>query len=247
MLRTLRLWRALCDPRNRGIVFGVFMCASLIIYLVNTLKRPPALFIDVMSPALNTHYTLAVRARTPMRYNITVVMLHSDWYDSSVWERINTLHLLAQHGYRALALDLPGYGYSLGKAPEEHFDRAVVLEHALVRLNATECVVIVTPSMSGTYALPILVRGTLKLKGFVALAPHFVDNFSHLEYQDVATPTLLVYGTEDTTYGAPAAQHLRHIPDVHMRLIQGAGHDCYVDYPEKFHVYLLSFLERISK
>lgn len=242
--KRLRFLGVLKEPRNRGAAVGALLFIVLFLYIMYGTNRAPSFFISLkMEDGLV--YDLAVRVRSPKVYNTTVVLLHSERYDSRIWERLNTLDTLSKHNFRAIALDLPGNGYSAQrKAPEEHFDRAVVLEYALIQLNATESVLVV-PSTSGSWALPIVVRGSLKLKGFVAVAPHFAENFSAAEYAEVKIPTLVVYGGDDAAYGASSAQYLRSIPGAQVRIMMSAGHSCYVDNPDKFHIYLLSFLQSI--
>ena len=79
----------------------------------------------------------------------------------------------------------------------------------------------------------------------MGIAPLFVENFSRGEYAEVGTPTLVVYGDRDAAYGLPAVQHLGGIPGSRVRVVVGAGHACYLDNPEKFHIYLLSFLNSL--
>ena len=191
-------------------------------------------------------YTLAIRERIPKNYTYTVVLLHSDKLDSSVWENTKTLELLYSLGYRAIAIDLPGFGRSYRyKPPVENYDRAVILEIVLKELNAMKSILVV-PSMSGSYALPLIVRGAFKLDGFVAVAPHFTERFTKTEYSLLKLPTMIVYGQVDKEYGEKSANDLMNIPDSKIHVIKGAGHACYLQNPEEFNEVLKNYLEEVS-
>lgn len=191
-------------------------------------------------------YTLAVRERTPKNYTQTVVLLHSEKLDSSVWENIKTLDLLYSMGYRGIAIDLPGYGKSYRyKPPAESYDKAVILEIILKELDATRSILVV-PSMSGAYALPLIIRGSFPLTGFVAISPHQSERFSKTEYTLLKTPTLIMYGQLDKEYGEKSANDLMNIPDSKVHVIKGAGHACYLQNPEEFNEVLRNFLDELE-
>ena len=191
-------------------------------------------------------YTLAVRDRTPKNFTHTVVLLHSEKLDSSVWENIKTLDLLYGMGYRGIAIDLPGYGKSYRyKPPTQSYDKAVILEIILKELDATRAILVV-PSMSGSYALPLIIRGSFPLRGFIAISPHNTEQFSKTEYTLLKTPTMIIYGQTDNEYGEKSANDLLNIPDSKVHVIKGAGHACYLQNPEEFNEVLKNFLEEVE-
>lgn len=206
-----------------------------------SLNDPPQNMMEEPEPP---KVRLAVRERAPDGYKHTIVLLHGMRFDSSNWEKIKTLDTLAKAGYRAIAVDLPGHGKSRGlQMPHSSVEKAVLLETTLKELDAQQAV-IVAPSMSGTYALPVVVRGHMKLKGFVPIAPASSEKYSQEEYELVTVPTLIVYGSEDKGLSY-STKHLQQIPKSKVHVVVGAGHACYLEKPDNFHTALLTFLHDI--
>lgn len=224
------------------VLSAVVLC---VLYFILLTSNGPTYTIVTKTVEGKT-YTLAVRERTPKNYTQTVVLLHSEKLDSSVWENTKTLDLIYNMGYRGIAVDLPGFGRSRRyKAPAETYDKAVVLEIVLKELGATRSILVV-PSMSGSYALPLIVRGSFELSGFVAISPHHTERFTKTEYTLLKTPTMIIYGQTDKEYGEKSANDLMNIPDSKVHVIKGAGHACYLQNPEEFNEVLKNFLEEIS-
>nr|KAF6334755.1 abhydrolase domain containing 14A [Pipistrellus kuhlii] len=181
-----------------------------------------------------------------------VVLLHGKAFSSSTWEQLGTLLLLAHRGYRAVALDLPagasatpGFGNSApSREASTEAGRAELLGRALRQLEVRGAV-LVSPSLSGRYALPFLVREHPQLRGFVPIAPASTLNYTREQLQAVKTPTLILYGELDRTLAREALRQLRHLPRHSVVKLRNAGHACYLHQPGDFHRALLAFLDQL--
>src|SRR5262249_2544690 len=87
------------------------------------------------------HYL--VEGKKPGR---AVVLLHGASFSSDTWGKLGTLTALAQAGYLAYAVDLPGFGKS---SPGLSSSRTWL--RVLLDLLQIERPVIVSPSMSGRF------------------------------------------------------------------------------------------------
>ncbi|NXX19792.1 ABHEA protein, partial [Podargus strigoides] len=123
--------------------------------------------------------------------------------------------------------------------------RVVFLDHVLQELGMRRPV-LVSPSMSGRFALPFLLARGDWLAGFVPVAPVGTKDYTAEQYQRVQTPTLILYGDRDTSLGLQALQNLRHLPRHRVAVVADAGHACYLDKPEDFHRALLGFLHQLK-
>ncbi|XP_041281694.1 protein ABHD14A [Onychostruthus taczanowskii] len=175
-----------------------------------------------------------------------VLLLHGQAFTSMTWEALGTLALLAGEGYRAVAIDLPGYGDS---PPVEMAltaqGRKAFLDRVLQELGMQRPVLI-SPSMSGRFALPFVLAHGDRLAGFVPIAPVGTKDYTAEQYRRVQTPTLILYGDHDTGLAPQALQNLQHLPNHRVAVLSGAGHACYLDKPEDFHRALLGFLHQLK-
>lgn len=60
------------------------------------------------------------------------------------------------------------------------------------------------------------------------------------------TPTLIVYGDQDVELGQTSLNNLQHLPEHQVLMLQGAGHACYLDKPNEWHLGLLDFLQQLK-
>lgn len=170
----------------------------------------------------------------------TVLLLHGARFSAETWRQLGTLERLAAAGYRAVALDLPGHGESEpSQIPPADFLVAVL------PLLAGQPVVVVSPSMSGAYSLPLLARRPAQVAAFVALAPVGIEEH-RAQIQGNGVPALLLWGEEDRVIPLAQADLLAQaLPHSRKVVLPGAGHACYLDRPDDFHRELVAFLDGV--
>lgn len=114
----------------------------------------------------------------PLKSEITLLLLHGMRFSSSTWLEVETIQTLSAGGYRVLAVDLPGFGKTAkgeretakGERETEREDKGGFLSSLIKSLGISQPV-IVSPSFSGYYTLPLLMRDWRSFKGFIPVAP----------------------------------------------------------------------------
>lgn len=171
----------------------------------------------------------------------SVLFLHGASFSSQTWQDIGSLKLLAKNGYRAVAIDLPGYGQSqeISGSPE------AFLREFIEQLNLQKPI-LVSPSMSGNYSLPFLGKHPDMLKGFVAVAPVGISRLSS-QLQRIELPILAIWGSNDNIVPVAKADKLLQAMPIGQKVILAeAGHACYMNKTDEFHQHLLEFIRANS-
>jgi pimeloyl-ACP methyl ester carboxylesterase len=166
-----------------------------------------------------------------------VVLLHGASFNAETWKSIGTLHVLADSGYLAYAIDLPGFGKSAGSPGSPRVWLRVVLD-----LLKIEKPVVISPSMSGRFSLPLVTEEPDRMAGFVAVAPVGIRSYQHM-LDRITAPVLAIWGENDRI--VPVAEADLLVGTVKNRrkvVISGAGHAPYMNDPAAFHKILLDFL-----
>jgi abhydrolase domain-containing protein 14 len=172
--------------------------------------------------------------------NPPVLLLHGHDHDASLWKTLGTLERLSVMGCRAMALNLPGFGES----DDIRISPNVLLAEILPALQI-ERPVVVAPSLSGRYALPLVHRNPGMVSGLVAVAPvnsaEYVPRLGCLKLR-----TLVVWGEKDARYPVSLGEALAGAIDgARMVVLPDARHACYMDSPDLFHRHLLDFVAGI--
>jgi pimeloyl-ACP methyl ester carboxylesterase len=170
-----------------------------------------------------------------------VLLLHGARFHSGTWEQLGTLDRLAKEGFRAVALDLPGFGGSPAAPPGASLDLA-----EFVAAQKLERPVVLSPSMSGNAALPLVTRHPDQVSGFVAVAPVELPTYES-GLRKLALPTLIVWGEKDEVVPVAQAKALHGwVKDSQLVILSGARHPCYLDRPDEFHAALIAFLKSVA-
>jgi pimeloyl-ACP methyl ester carboxylesterase len=180
-----------------------------------------------------------------------VVLLHGASFTAETWKQIGTMAALAGAGYLAHAVDLPGFGRSSIRWTSPHTWLQMLrawasprtwLPALLDRLGLARPV-IVSPSLSGWFALPLVTGEPDRVAGFVAIAPvgirRYKDRLGH-----ITAPVLAVWGEHDPTIPREQADLLVNSVRTGCKIIiPGGSHAPYVSDPAAFHAELLGFLQ----
>lgn len=197
-----------------------------------------------MNPTTRSKYVTIQNAR--IRYleagpatGPAVLLLHGASFSAQTWEDLGTIALLAARGYRAVAVDLPGFGQSDAVSGASQ----LFLLELLAGLSL-ERPVLLSPSMSGRYSLPLVADHPERLAGFVPVAPVGIPSLApRLEGNPL--PTLAIWGSNDHTVPAEQADLLLELmPNAEKVILANAGHACYLRATDKFHEHLLRFVDR---
>uniref|UniRef100_H3DB37 Protein ABHD14A n=2 Tax=Tetraodon nigroviridis TaxID=99883 RepID=H3DB37_TETNG len=163
---------------------------------------------------------------------LQVVLLHGQAFTSKTWEELGTMALLAANGPDSESL----------KTDQNRVD---LLSRFMESLGVRSAV-LVSPSMSGHYSIPFLMKNNAQLRGFVPIAPVGTRNYTPQQYQNIQTPTLIVFGALDTNLGAQSHKNLIQLPHHFVLKMEGARHACYMEKTREFHKGLIEFLSTLK-
>jgi abhydrolase domain-containing protein 14 len=158
-------------------------------------------------------------------------------FQAATWRETGTLATLADAGYRAVALDLPGFG----RSPAANIKPVFVLKETITRATQDRTILL-GPSMGGRVALEFTLTNQGLIDGLVLVGAVGVQE-NQTRLKDLSLPCLAVWGGEDSI--SPLANgrlSQQEVKDARLEIIAGAPHPCYLDQPGEWHRILLGFL-----
>jgi pimeloyl-ACP methyl ester carboxylesterase len=172
---------------------------------------------------------------------LPVLLLHGARFHSGTWQQLGTLTRLASEGFHAVALDLPGFGQSPPPAAGAELNLVKFLDAQKLAKP-----VVLSPSMSGRLALPLVTEHPERVAGFVAVAPVELPAYES-KLRNLSLPTLIVWGDNDQTVPLTHGKALHTwVKDSQLVILKGARHPCYLDKPDEFHAALIGFLRSVA-
>ncbi|HEU5115672.1 MAG TPA: alpha/beta hydrolase [Isosphaeraceae bacterium] len=166
-----------------------------------------------------------------------VVLLHGASFNAETWHEIGTMKAVSDAGNFVCAVDLPGHGKS---SPSLGTPRTWL--RVLLDILKIERPVIVSPSMSGRFSLPLVTEDPQRVSGFVAVAPVGISQYQQA-LNRITVPVLAVWGENDRTIPLEQADLLvNSVKQGRKVIIPGGSHAPYMSDPEAFHAELLKFL-----
>jgi abhydrolase domain-containing protein 14 len=168
-----------------------------------------------------------------------VLLLHGARFQSATWKELATLDRLGDGGYRAYAMDLPGFGKSPACAlPYERILQTLLQKEGLSRP------VLVGPSMSGKISLDFVLKQPELVGGLVLIGAVGVREKME-QLQTIQVPCLVLWGSKDRVAPLDSGRLLEErISGAELKIFEDAGHPCYLDQPDLWHEELLAFLDK---
>ncbi|MFC1524462.1 alpha/beta fold hydrolase [Thermodesulfobacteriota bacterium] len=168
----------------------------------------------------------------------SIILLHGMKFRAETWRGLGTLEKLAENGFNAIAVDMPGFGLS------EACDMSPrVILHNLIAQEKLDQPLLIGPSMGGRICLEYTLQHPEMVGGLILVGPVGVkENQDRLH--EIKQSCQLIWGGEDTISPIDNGHVLeREITGSRLSVIEGAPHPCYLDHTEEFHGIILDFLK----
>ncbi len=176
---------------------------------------------------------------------IPVVLLHGYSFYAETWVEVGLFDALARD-YRVYSFDMPyGAKSRSDKFSAESRDEYADFLNTMLNTLTVENPILIGASISGEVTLRYLIRG-YSARAAVVIGPVGIRILGN-QLGRISIPLLAIWGEKDTISPPADSKILEsHVNNAEIRFIDGAGHPCYLDKPEKFKEIVIDFLQRYS-
>jgi len=174
-----------------------------------------------------------------------IILLHGYSFTYQVWMDIGLLDKLKEEGIPFLALDMP---YGRVSSCKEKFssteENIKYVRRMLLDKFNEDVPVLIGASLGGYNALRYGMQ--YDVLGLILIAPVWSTREDILEvYREKNIPILLIYGNKDTIVGLEEMEKFRdEVPNVELKIYEGAKHPAYLDRPNEFINDVLGFYKK---
>ncbi|BCU66638.1 2-hydroxy-6-oxo-6-phenylhexa-2,4-dienoate hydrolase [Sulfolobales archaeon HS-7] len=170
----------------------------------------------------------------------TVILFHGARFTADTWSQVGTLEAIANAGFRAVAVDFPGFGKSKGNyaSLNQFVEEFVRMFNKPVLLGA---------SMGGEQALSFSVNHPDLISGLILVGAVSVANYSKELNKIKDIPILLIWGKRDTVSPIENARLIQGVIPHAILVHVGEQHACYLDDPKGFNEEVRKFLTNLIK
>lgn len=177
---------------------------------------------------------------------ISVVLLHGASFSARTWEDTGTMEAIAEKGFRAVSVDLPGRGTS--ETGSFSGDRITDFLDEFLSILHIEKPILLGASLGGYIAMDYAMRNTGSVDGLILVAPaYWIMKGRNEEMKKLRSiPSLLIVGSDDKYMNHDDAQMLRDLIGSKELAIIGRIHPCYLEEPRLFNDKVLKFLEKMN-
>ena len=192
------------------------------------------------------------------RHDFALIWLHGAAFSSQTWIDLRILQNIAiKQGFTSYAIDVPGYGKSSKEKQSDNKWLIEVIDKILKsEQKKRKKFVLVTASMSGAYAIPLLMKNQQDLKnndleqiGLIAVAPIGTEPYKMYkkeDYEAVTMPIGIIYGEKDTTTGLSSMKQLSQTKSNMVFVVPDGIHACYRTDPVLFTNFTLTYLQQFE-
>ena len=176
---------------------------------------------------------------------VPVVLLHGYSFYAETWVEIGLFDELSGD-YSVYSFDMP-YGAKSRSdkfSAETRDEYAVFLNNILKMLNINRPILI-GASISGEVTLRYLIHG-YRAQSAIVIGPVGMRSLG-TQLGRISIPLLAIWGDKDTISPPADSKILEaHMKNAEIRIMEGAGHACYLDESAKFTEIVKNFLQRSS-